>query len=186
MHKETSISSVSINYPHQFFARHQTTNNTSYNFCLHWLHLHQSFHTSYTQEQFLNKSEGETEESEEDTVILPDGHNSASKYSEGDEFDVRNPNTWPINSKEARAARHEFVQEGFRKLYAKAMNENALPAAQLDIIAENDGEVEQNDHVLAAAVEELGFRFGRLLNDVDEGSEESTDSPLEDWMYLPQ
>lgn len=142
------------------------------------------------QEQFLHHKDDNDNDEESDShdddasstpIVLPHGHNESHK---GKSIQLNNPATWPINSNEARQARDEFVRDGFRRLYARAQ----VPHGR-----NNDREEDHHDSmdqggVVAAAVRELGWNFGRRMESVqDEGDRDDWSSVMEhEWMYLAQ
>jgi hypothetical protein len=138
--------------------------------------------TSTTQKQLLTNAEAEAEQDNQ-INILPDGYNAANISNNNNEIDIDNPSTWPINSEEARAIRREFIAEGFRKLYATKGNISSRSLFHTENAS--GAEVEVHDSILAAAVEELGWRLGRRENEED-GSNELSLNEDNDWMYLPQ
>jgi hypothetical protein len=131
-----------------------------------------------------------------ETTHLPDGYNLSNKQN--NDINLENPSSWPINSEEARSIRKQFIADGFRRLYAQRVTNNAW-------FVQNDGLEEEDmcESNLAFAVRQLGSRlFDAQMGGVDgsqvvfEGSSsgEQNDDFLpsltvteeDDWMYLPQ
>ena len=124
----------------------------------------------------------------EKEIILPDGYDSNHNTNEGTlcEINMDNPTSWPINSKEARMARREFIMEGFRnRLNCTTPNNNG------HAIDNNDnatGEEYANDSIMAMIVRELGWRFRQVdySGDGNLNSGDTIASTENDWMYLAQ
>lgn len=102
------------------------------------------------------------------------------------EINMDNPSSWPINSKEARMARREFIVEGFRNRLNYTMPNNNGHA--IDNNDNSTGEEFANDSNIAMAVRELGWRFRQVdySGDGNVNSGDTIASTENDWMYLAQ
>ena len=143
---------------------------------------------SVTQEQLLNTAEDEVLQQGEKEIILHDGYDSNHNTNEGTpcEINMDNPSSWPINSKEARMARREFIMEGFRnRLNYTTPNNNGYAIDNNDYAT---GEEFANDSIIAMAVRELGWRFDQVdySGDGNADSGDTIASTENDWMYLAQ
>ncbi|KAL7481751.1 hypothetical protein ACHAW6_007429, partial [Cyclotella cf. meneghiniana] len=121
------------------------------------------------------KREQEEQHDEATTIRLPRGHHAVHKT---DDRSPDDPTAWPVHSQRARRAREEFVRDGFRRLYAAGSGR--LSSFRPANVPEDDG--------MAAAVRELGGRFGRGADDGGElgGEVDGVLDEEKNWMCLPQ